>query len=76
MKGERTLGILTVLSFVALIGIAYCYHKHNLAMQGAWSGVLLTSLTIHMFLNNELYDEEYEEEERKKEYDRRKKKRD
>lgn len=59
---NKILKISGFLSFISLIGIAWCYHKGATAMQGFWSGAFMASMLIYIETNNKLLNEEEEEE--------------
>lgn len=63
MRGTKTLKINVFIIFVALVGIAWCYHHGAITAQAVWSGAMITAIANHIFLTNELYHEEEEEEE-------------
>ena len=53
---------LHLLTIVSLIGIAICYKSGNIAIQGIWSGSMLTSLIVAMMIDKQLDKEEEKED--------------
>ena len=53
---------LDLLMIVSLIGIAICYKSGNIAIQGIWSGSMLTSLIVAMMIDKQLDKEEEKED--------------
>ena len=49
------------LTIVSLIGIAICYKSGNTAIQGVWSGSMITSMIVSMMIDKQL-DKEKEKE--------------
>lgn len=53
---------LYLLMIVSLIGIAICYKSGNTAIQGVWSGSMITSLLVAMMIDKQLDKEDETEE--------------
>lgn len=64
----RTMKIMIVVSFLALIGMFITYHKGMRAEQGVLSGIMMTSFSAYILIDND--------EERRKRNDRRNEKAD
>lgn len=61
---NRVIWIMMLVSLVSVIGIYYTYHYGTSAMQGVWSGTLLTSMAAYMLIEDELQKERREAYER------------
>lgn len=53
---------LYLLMIVSLIGIAICYKSGNTAIQGVWSGSMITSLLVAMMIDKQLDKEDETED--------------